>query len=222
MARTILILLILFAGWFLIFLPLVSSSQVLDLSWGRRPVVDLPQPWKSGATVQLLPRSLDVMDGAVECPAEYTLQRGDTLGEIARRCAIPLESLLSANPQISNPNQVGAGQSISIPFLAGRGSGDDTLPILTDGIVPGRYFPGGAVEVQVSGLHPNATVRIGLGLSSTGYSVIEQSVSGEDGRLSITITLPVTAQTGDTGFILVTTAGVPSVQVISPEFTITE
>jgi LysM repeat protein len=222
MARIVLLLLILIAGWLLIFLPLVSGSQALNLPWGERLAADLPRPWKSGATVQLLPRSSSVVDSAAECPAEYALQSGETLGEIARRCAIPLESLLAANPQIANPNRVYAGQAISIPFLEGRGSGDDVSAALSSADLPGRYSPGSVVEVQAAGLPPGAKVRVGLGLSSTGYRVLGQAVSGADGRLSITITLPESAQPGDTAFLLVTAAGIPSVQVISPEFTIEE
>ena len=45
----------------------------------------------------------------------YTVQRGDTMYLIARRYGIPLQTLINANPQISNPNLIQIGQVISIP-----------------------------------------------------------------------------------------------------------
>lgn len=45
----------------------------------------------------------------------YTVQSGDTLYEIARRNNISLTSLITANPQITNPNLILPGQEICIP-----------------------------------------------------------------------------------------------------------
>lgn len=46
----------------------------------------------------------------------YTVQSGDTLFEIARRNNITLASLIAANPQIADPNQIVPGQEICIPM----------------------------------------------------------------------------------------------------------
>lgn len=45
----------------------------------------------------------------------YTIARGDTLSEIAAANGISVQALLAANPQISNPNLIFAGQSLTIP-----------------------------------------------------------------------------------------------------------
>jgi spore coat assembly protein SafA len=45
----------------------------------------------------------------------YVVQSGDTLGKIARRFGVSLKSLIAANPQISNPSLIYAGQVISLP-----------------------------------------------------------------------------------------------------------
>ncbi len=47
----------------------------------------------------------------------YTIQPGDTLTKVARRYAIPLQSLLDANPNI-NPKTLRIGQTILIPKIA--------------------------------------------------------------------------------------------------------
>ena len=45
----------------------------------------------------------------------YIIKAGDTLYNIARSYGIPLNTLISANPQISNPNLIQIGQVINIP-----------------------------------------------------------------------------------------------------------
>ena len=53
----------------------------------------------------------------VSCPSGqiYRVVRGDTMFEIAKRYGIRLESLIRANPQITNPNLIFPGQEICIP-----------------------------------------------------------------------------------------------------------
>jgi len=45
----------------------------------------------------------------------YTVQAGDTLFNIAQRYNITLDSLIAANPNITNPNFITIGQVINIP-----------------------------------------------------------------------------------------------------------
>lgn len=221
MVRKLFFFLLLLAGWGVIFLPLLAESRVFHLALGARPSASLTQPWRSGALVQVLPQVLaESTTGSSPCPAAYAIQPGDTLGEIASRCAVPLGSLLAANPQVANPNQVAAGERLSIPRLEGRGGGDG-LAVGLAGETRAVYAPGAVIEVRASGLPASVPVRVGIGLSSSGYRVLEQAASRADGRLSISMAIPSSAQPGETAFILVTAAGVPSVQVISPQFTIT-
>lgn len=48
-------------------------------------------------------------------PQTYTIRAGDSLFGIAGRFGLTLEQLLAANPQITNPNLIQAGQVIVIP-----------------------------------------------------------------------------------------------------------
>ena len=72
------------------------------------------------------------------CPGgqRYTVKSGDTMFFIARRFNIPLQSLINANPQISDPNTIYPGQVICIP-VGGPG--------------PGVSCPGGRIYRVVSG-----------------------------------------------------------------------
>jgi len=46
----------------------------------------------------------------------YTVRSGDTLSEIARLCGLQLSDLVSANPQIANPDLIYIDQKINIPW----------------------------------------------------------------------------------------------------------
>lgn len=51
----------------------------------------------------------------------YTIKRDDTLSQIAANHGVSLSALVAANPQITNPNLIFAGQSVTIP-AGGSGS----------------------------------------------------------------------------------------------------
>ncbi|MGE5553761.1 MAG: LysM peptidoglycan-binding domain-containing protein [Betaproteobacteria bacterium] len=46
----------------------------------------------------------------------YVIQPGDTLSEIARRFGLDLDTLINANPQITNPDLIFPGQIIFVPL----------------------------------------------------------------------------------------------------------
>ena len=50
----------------------------------------------------------------------YTVQRGDTLGEIAKRYGVSLWEILAVNPQIKNANLIYPGQVIKLPAGASK------------------------------------------------------------------------------------------------------
>jgi len=54
----------------------------------------------------------------------YTVKSGDTLWDIAKARGISLQSLIAANPQISNPDLIYPGQNINIP-----GGGSSPAPV---------------------------------------------------------------------------------------------
>ena len=51
----------------------------------------------------------------------YTVKKGDSLSGIAQKFGISLQALLDANPQISDPSLIYAGQVLTIPDSAGGG-----------------------------------------------------------------------------------------------------
>ena len=63
-----------------------------------------------GPGMQISPTALPCPNGQL-----YTVRSGDTLFFIARRNNISLQSLIDANPQITDPNTIFPGQIICIP-----------------------------------------------------------------------------------------------------------
>ena len=51
-------------------------------------------------------------------PSTHTMQRGDTLGELARAHGLSLDELMAANPEIRDPKKVQVGQVINVPQAA--------------------------------------------------------------------------------------------------------
>ncbi len=60
----------------------------------------------------------------------YKVQSGDSLYSIAGRYGVSVDSIMNANPQITNPGQITAGQTIVIPFPT-----DITRGIIVNGFV---------------------------------------------------------------------------------------
>jgi LysM repeat protein len=51
----------------------------------------------------------------VPTPAVYVIKKGDTLSKIATQHGLTLDQLMTANPQIKDPNKITEGQQIVIP-----------------------------------------------------------------------------------------------------------
>lgn len=86
--------------------------------------------------------------------ATYIIKSGDSLSSIANQNGISLQSLLSANPQISNANLIYPGQAITIPTTTSNGNqsgwtqnpdgtwvGPQNFPWTNEGNTPGSTNP---------------------------------------------------------------------------------
>ena len=56
-----------------------------------------------------------VSTGSGRGRAVYTVRKGDTLWGIAGRYGVALTELITANPQIKNPNLIYPGDEVNIP-----------------------------------------------------------------------------------------------------------
>lgn len=126
------------------------------------------------------------------CPQDgysgtYTVQRGDTFSEIAKRYGVSTNSLWAANPYIWNINRIYPGQVINVPAYAPAyvpaSSWFRIVPTTTESLVPRSYgsvppkTPTGNVKLINSA---KAEVYVSLqGTTNDGARVInEYPVSG--------------------------------------------
>lgn len=61
---------------------------------------------------------LPVFAGAEEAPdcgTSYTVQQGDTVAAIAKRCGSTIEALSAANPDLKDPSRISIGQELVLP-----------------------------------------------------------------------------------------------------------
>ena len=73
-----------------------------------------PRP---GASASVRP-SRTPARSAAPSPRVYVVRSGDTLSTIAQRFGVTVDEILEANPEIKNPNQIGAGDRLVIPAKA--------------------------------------------------------------------------------------------------------
>jgi len=78
---------------------------------------------------------------------DYTVRSGDTMSAIASRHGVSLSALLSANPQIANPNRIYPGQVVHIP---GAGGAQSTGGTQGTGGVHGSSGASGSKAVDIA------------------------------------------------------------------------
>jgi LysM repeat protein len=92
---------------------------------------------------------------------DYTVQRGDTLGQIAREHGISLSELVKAN-NISNPNLIFPGQVLTIP---GQGGSVDVTHVVVRGDtlnkIAASYGASVSAIVSANGITNSNIIRIG-------------------------------------------------------------
>jgi LysM repeat protein len=93
----------------------VSSGSTLQPTQEALAVQQVPRTRPPGAPVLTpTPDPPHNLPALRKDPEQYTVQAGDTLGKIAQRYSISLESLLQANP-LPNPDYLEVGQALTIP-----------------------------------------------------------------------------------------------------------
>ena len=104
--------------------------------------------------------------------SQYQIQSGDNLSQIAQANGMSVDQLLAANPQITDPNMIFAGQALNIPGAAGTAAQGNFFSNLysgggSDGV--GNY---GAIGDMFGG------VTDGLGLTNYGVGGGQQQGGG--------------------------------------------
>lgn len=130
-----------------------------------------------GGTATPAPSAPDAPGGA----GTYTVKRGDTLWDIARRHGVSLPDLVAANPQIADPDLIRPGQQIRLPGAA-TASAATTVDGATaaDGsgaaAIASRHLGRNASELKRSGDLPmDASVPSNLCCANFVSAVLQQA-----------------------------------------------
>jgi murein DD-endopeptidase MepM/ murein hydrolase activator NlpD len=90
---------------------------------------DTPPATTGNQPVPVGGQALMAVQGNGVCGSVYTVQAGDTLFKIAKACGLKVDDLLTANPSITDPNLIHAGQQIVVGSSTGfTSAGPTELP----------------------------------------------------------------------------------------------
>ena len=143
----------------------------------------------------------------------YIVKPEDTLNEIAAIYQRSVSSILSANPQIDNPNRLNAEEKLIIPRI------EEVIAIS-----PLSGPPGTILQVGGRGFPANAKVEIGLGRKKTNYALLETAITDRHGLFLTQAAIPGSARPGERWVVVGTLARVeePRITAISEEFIVTK
>ncbi len=91
----------------------VEQPQVGVLEDVKDGNLVIPPPVSS--TVPVTPTPITTSPTTVTNPATYCIEPGDTLFALASKFNTTVPAILAANPQISNPDLIYAGEILNIP-----------------------------------------------------------------------------------------------------------
>lgn len=153
--------------------------------------------------------------------SNYTVVRGDTLYKISVRFGVSMQSILNANPSITNPSRIYVGQVIKIPGST-TGSG---VPVTGSRISlsTNKAKPGNTVEVKVWNFPKNAAIDYRLGQEGKDYTVVYDGTTDANGAATLKVTIPSSAKSGEKWVVRVLTTDIANgVETLSPVITITQ
>ena len=119
-----------------------------------------------------VPGAVPPAGGVPGAGGQYQIQSGDTLSQIAQQNGMSVDQLLAANPQITDPNMIFAGQALNIPGMATAQGGNFLSNIFSGGGQDGVGNYG-----MIGDLAGGFTDRLGL----TNYGLGGQQQGGGGG-----------------------------------------
>ena len=188
--------------------PTTSVDASTNAEGAVQTTIDVPvaearpgEPWRilvrAPATGESVLSGDFMVTGAGDgqpCGDTVTVQPGDWLARIARRCDTSIPALLALNPGITNPSLLFPGQVLELP------AADASAQV---GITPNSGPVGTAIRVSATGFEPTSPVRVALGRAQSEPSRSLRATTDAAGNLSTAITVPTSARPGEPWVVLV-------------------
>lgn len=143
----------------------------------------------------------------------YVVQEGDTLRSISVKFNREFVSILQANPQITQPDQLNPGQTIRIP--------PQESGIAQTGLLPVCGPAETDIQVSGSGFPPFSQIDLSLGQYLVSYELAGAANSSSTGAFQDQLTIPSSAQNMQQWVVVAATSTFPSVLSTSNIFTVT-
>lgn len=166
------------------------------------------------------------------CGITYKVKSDDSIAKIAHLCGMTIAEITALNPQIANSNLIYAGQILRLDSSA-----DWSVTQINPLFYTYSYFnwqelyiphisytwsaqvglshtsarAGASMTVTASGFPPNMYIDYRLGRQGQVYSVVYDGVTDSNGNASTTITIPLSATSGEHWVVLVITTGMPNI-----------
>lgn len=170
----------------------VSLSRIMDLN----PTLNNPRDIAVGTELRLVSSA----DSGERTPAgsgqqRYQVEQGDTLNTIARRLGVSVFELIAENGEF-DADDLDIGQVLGVP---------DDRPSARVTISPSAGTEDSRVTLSASNLRPNDYVTIGAGPRAAEWTALTQAQADNDGRLNVEVSLPETADPGESFIFVVDT-----------------
>jgi LysM repeat protein len=122
-------------------------------------------------------------------PVQYLIRPGDTLSWISVQFGVPIEDILEANPQITDPRRIITGNYLLIPGPEGD---EGIIPETGQAhvsISPPSPVPGSTFYLLATGFPAGADVDIWIGAPGAAPTIIESAQANQQGVVFVNISL---------------------------------
>lgn len=187
--------------------PVASQSAFASANGNVRATIPVPATAASGerwvvrvsggglqalsAPFTVTPLSPNEPQPDSTCGPVYTVEPGDWLTRIARRCNTTVAAILAANPTLDNPSLIYPGRQLVMPgYLPGTPEPQAILDRV-------RAAAGTTLRLYAAGLPENRELVVGLGPEDGEPAFTTAATTNSSGELNIGLTLPVEAVAGE-------------------------
>jgi hypothetical protein len=135
---------------------------------------------------------------AQACGTSITVQSGDTLWDIARRCSLTVPAILDLNPEIVEPSVINVGTIITIP------ASNAARPAQVN-VYPQSVRPGASIQVIGNGFPLTTDVTVSAGRQGQDFALSQTVETDRQGAFLTSMVIPPSAALNERWIVVVQT-----------------